>query len=83
MWAVLVDITTLPTGGLALFDLYVALSRSHSHPTIRLLRDFDDILFQKGHCTELLAENDRINALDEVTLRWWMEMGRDTRSHST
>ena len=28
---------------------------------------------------ELLAENDRINELDEETLKWWKEMGRDTR----
>ena len=77
--AVLVDITTLPTGGLTLFNLYVALSRSHGRSTIRLLRDFDDKLFQKGHCSELLAENNRINELDEETLKWWKEMGRDTR----
>ena len=39
---VIVDIAKVPTGGLSLFNLYVALSRSHGQDTIRLLRDFDD-----------------------------------------
>ena len=63
-----------------LFNLYVALSRSSGRSTIRLLRDFDDELFKKGHRTELLVENDRLNELNEKTLKWWREMGRDTRS---
>ena len=79
---VIVDIATPPTGGLTLFNLYVALSRSSGRSTIRLLRDFDDKLFWAGHSAELLAENDRINELDEKTLEWWKEMGRDTRSNS-
>ena len=78
--AALVDIATPPSGGLTLFNLYVALSRSSGHSTIRLLQDFDDELFQKGHRAELLAENDQINDLDKKTLRWWKEMGRDTRT---
>ena len=73
--AVLVDIATPPSGGLTLFNLYVALSRSSGRSTIRLLRDFDDELFKKGHCAELLAENDRLNELNEETLKWWREMG--------
>ena len=78
--AALVDIATPPSGGLTLFNLYVALSRSSGRSTIRLPRDFDDELFQKGHHAELLAENDQINDLDKKTLRWWKEMGRDTRT---
>ncbi|KAI6008656.1 hypothetical protein BKA83DRAFT_4431971 [Pisolithus microcarpus] len=42
---VIVDISRPPTGGLNLFNLYVALSRSSGHETIRLLRDFDEKLF--------------------------------------
>jgi len=61
---VLVDIATPPTGGLSLFNLYVALSRSSGRES-SLLRDFDDVL---------LAKDDRLDALNEQTLRWWKEM---------
>ena len=44
--AVLVDIATPPSGGLMLFNLYVALSRSSGRSTLRLLRDFDDKLYR-------------------------------------
>ncbi|KAI5981217.1 hypothetical protein EDD15DRAFT_2184130 [Pisolithus albus] len=37
---VVVDIATPPSGGLNLFNLYMALSRSAGRSTIRLLRDF-------------------------------------------
>ena len=50
---------TPPTGGLNLFNLYVALSQSSGHSTIRLLRDFNDGHFQTAHEGELLAEDDR------------------------
>jgi hypothetical protein len=76
---VLVDIATPPTGGLNLFNLYVALSRSSGRSTIRLLRNFDEGLFKKCHCLELLAEDDRLKELDEQTKVWWAKMGRDTR----
>ena len=48
---VIVDIASppRPSGGLSLFNLYVALSRSSGRETIRLLRDFDDELFTKKH----------------------------------
>ena len=68
------------TGGLSLFNLYVALSRSSGRSSIRLLRDFDIKVFQAGHCPELLAENDRLEELNEVTLQEWKSSGRDTRS---
>jgi hypothetical protein len=44
-----VDIATPPTGGLSLFNLYVALSCSAGRSTIRLLRDFDEKVFEKAH----------------------------------
>ena len=73
----IVDIATPPTGGLALFNLYVALSQSSGHSTIRLLCDFNDALSQKGHRVELLAENDGLEELNEQMLEWRKEMGQD------
>ncbi|KAJ6523531.1 hypothetical protein DFH09DRAFT_937823 [Mycena vulgaris] len=55
---VFVDIATPPSGGLSLFNLYVALPRSSGRGTIRLLRDFNDEMFQKAHNPALLAEDD-------------------------
>jgi hypothetical protein len=68
---VLVDIASPPSGTLSLFNLYVALSRSSGRETIRLLRDFDDDLFMKSHDPVLLAEDDRLEALNLQTQRWW------------
>ncbi|KAJ7126688.1 hypothetical protein C8R44DRAFT_617471, partial [Mycena epipterygia] len=56
---VLVDIATPPTGGLSLFNLYVALSRSSGRETI---------------------QDDRLEALNEQTKRWWEEMQARGRS---
>ena len=39
-------------------DLSITLS--HRCLTIWLLCDFNDKLFQAGHCTELLAEEDQL-----------------------
>ncbi|KIM57493.1 hypothetical protein SCLCIDRAFT_1193889 [Scleroderma citrinum Foug A] len=79
--AVIGDITTPPTaGGLSLFNLYVALSRSSGRLTIRLLCNFDIKIFQAAHCPELLAENDRLESHNDKTLREWKEAGRDTRN---
>ena len=61
---VLVDIATPPTGGLKLFNLYVALSRSSGRSTIRLLCDFDEKSFQMSHRSELIAKDDRLEELD-------------------
>ena len=73
---VLVDITTPPTGGLNLFNLYIALSRSSSQSIIRLLHNFDDKLFQASHSPELIAEDDRLEALNtETKKRWEHETG--------
>ena len=68
---VLVNIASPPTGGLSLFNLYVALSRSSGRSTIRLLRDFDDEIFKATHDPELLAEDDRLERLNELTKQWW------------
>ncbi|KAJ7187077.1 hypothetical protein C8R46DRAFT_880272 [Mycena filopes] len=79
---VIVDIGTPPTGGLSLFNLYVALSRSSGRETIRLLRDFDEDMFKKGHDAILLAEDDRLEELNEQTQEWWRKMsgGNDSTS---
>lgn len=57
---VTVDIKTPPRGGLSLFNLYVALSRSSGRATIRLLRDFDDELVLQAHPAPVLDEDDRL-----------------------
>ena len=73
---VLVDIASPPSGTLDLFNLYVALSRSSGHETIWLLRDFDMDLFKQSHDTALMDEDDRLEELNQITERWWREMGR-------
>lgn len=71
---VIVDIARPPSGGLNLFNLYVALSRSSGRDTIRLLRDFDEKLFLGGHSSDLLAEDDRLAVLDEQNSAWWTQL---------
>jgi hypothetical protein len=71
---VLVDIASPPTGGLSLFNLYVALSRSSGCSTIHLLRDFDDDTFKARHNPKLLAEDDRLDYLDKTTKRRWEQI---------
>ncbi|KAJ3008597.1 hypothetical protein NUW54_g3090 [Trametes sanguinea] len=74
---VIVDLQTPPGGRrLTLFNLYVALSRSHGRDTIRILRDFDENLFLQTHDLELLREDDRLEYLNNKTRQWWEEMGR-------
>ena len=73
---VVVDIATPPTGGLSLFNLYVALSRSSGKSTIRLLRDFDAKVFQASHSSQLLAEDDRLKELNIETKEQWERNGR-------
>ncbi|KIO14777.1 hypothetical protein M404DRAFT_119981 [Pisolithus tinctorius Marx 270] len=68
---VVVDIATPPTGGLNLFNLYVALSRSSGRSTIHLLCDFDEKLFQASHSAELIAEDDRLEVLNMETKKQW------------
>lgn len=76
---IVVDITKPPTGGLTLFNLYVTLSQSSGRKTIRLLRDFDEQYFRQSHNMDLMQEDDRLEELNRLTLRWWQEMGRGRR----
>ncbi len=73
---VVLDIASPPYGKLSLFNLYVALSRSSGRETIRLLRDFDDKLFIQTQDPELYIEDERLERLNEGTLRWWAALGR-------
>ncbi|KAI6013410.1 hypothetical protein PISMIDRAFT_656350 [Pisolithus microcarpus 441] len=68
---VIVDIAKLPSGGLNLFNLYVALSRSSGQEMIRLLRDFEDTLFKSTHAADLLAEDNCLLLLDGEMVAWW------------
>ena len=72
--AAIVDVGTPPTGGLNLFNLYVALSRSRGRDTIRLLRNFEDRFFTANHSLDLLQEDDRQRGLDGSTKEWWGKM---------
>jgi hypothetical protein len=76
MAAVIVDISTPPTGGLSLFNLYVALSRSAGRDTIRLLRNFEDRFFTVSQVAELTAEDERLETLDRRTVAWWENVKR-------
>ncbi len=71
---VIVDIAIPPTGGLNLFNLYVALSRSSGRSTIRLLRNFDDKLFEKQHDQILLQEDERLDEKDRQTQLWYEQV---------
>ncbi|KAI6045270.1 hypothetical protein EDC04DRAFT_2559784 [Pisolithus marmoratus] len=70
---VIMDIAKPPTGGLNLFNLYVALSRSSGRATIRLLRDFDEKIFLCAHSADLLAEDDCLADLDRRTMTWQVQ----------
>ena len=70
-----IDIATPPTGGLSLFNHYVALSRSSGRATIRLLRDFNDKLFQASYSPDLLAKDERLEELDKNTREWRQKWG--------
>ncbi|KIK17866.1 hypothetical protein PISMIDRAFT_110560 [Pisolithus microcarpus 441] len=67
----IVDIATPPSGGLNLFNLYVALSRSRRRSHVRLLRDFDDSIFLKTHSNKLLMEDDRLEEENNKMRVWW------------
>ncbi|KIM89854.1 hypothetical protein PILCRDRAFT_60754 [Piloderma croceum F 1598] len=76
---VIVDITKPPTGGLNLFNLYIALSRSSGGETIRLLCDFDNQMFLKSPNVALLMEDDQLDKLDQETKVWQQQMHCDKR----
>lgn len=71
---VIIDIATPPGGALNLFNIYVALSRSSSRDTVRLLRGFDEAVFLQGHSAELMMEDDRLEGLNSTTQEWWKKM---------
>ena len=68
---VIIDIAPPPTSGLSLFNLYVSLSCSSRHKTIRLLWDFDDEMFLQAHEPELIDEDERLKEMDKITGEWW------------
>lgn len=76
---VIVDIATPPGGGLTLFNIYVALSRSSGRETIRLLRDFDPEVLVQPMDPMLLREDERLEALDQETEIWWERMRQGMR----
>ena len=61
---VIVDIVKPPTGGLTLFNLYVALSCSLGGNMIRLLKDFDEQYFRQSYDIDLMEEDDRLEELN-------------------
>jgi hypothetical protein len=64
--SVIVDLAQPPTGGgLNLFNLYVALSRSSGRSTIRILRPFKEELFSASHRSDLMDEDDRLERMDQ------------------
>lgn len=80
--AAIIDLATPPTGGLNLFNLYVALSRSRGRDSIRLLRDFDDRYFTANHSFDLLQEDDRQRGLDASTKDWWKTVQQQNKGDS-
>ena len=53
------------------------LSRSSGESTIKILRNFDEKIFQTPQCPELLIENECIEALNGKTLIQWKRSHRD------
>ena len=43
---------------------------------IQLLCDFNKDLFKQSHDTALMDEDDRLEELNQITERWWREMGK-------
>ncbi|KIK23350.1 hypothetical protein PISMIDRAFT_100643, partial [Pisolithus microcarpus 441] len=68
---VIINIAMPPSGALNLFNLYVALSRSHGQAQICLLCNFNENIFQKTHCNELLMEDDWLEEKNSQTCNWW------------
>ncbi|KAG1792112.1 hypothetical protein EV424DRAFT_1336713 [Suillus variegatus] len=66
----IVDLARPPSGELAPFNVYVALSRGHGRENIRL-RDFDEKLVTTHPNEYPRLEDRRLLELDEVTERWW------------
>ena len=73
---VIIDIGRPPTGKLSPFGTYVALSRSRGRDTIRLLRDFDEELFQHHPSEALRVDMERLAVLNRMNKERWEN--RDT-----
>lgn len=71
---VIVDLATPPYGAFTPFNAYVALSRSRSRETIRLLQDFNPKLFTTPLDENLINEDKNLADFDEATKR---EMEKD------
>ncbi|KAF8833402.1 hypothetical protein BDN67DRAFT_917087 [Paxillus ammoniavirescens] len=69
--AIVVDIESSPTGGLSLFNLYIALSCSQGSETIHLLQEFDEKYFKVTQVHELTAKDKRLGNLCRQTSTWW------------
>ena len=67
----MIDIGNSPTRSLSPFAVYVALSRSRGRDTIRLLRDFDNELFQHHPSKALRLDMERIEGLNMATKERW------------
>ena len=67
MECVIVDISRPPSGSLSPFSVYVALSRSRGRKTIRILRDFDPVLFMHHPSEDLRVEMERLEHLNKMT----------------
>jgi hypothetical protein len=70
----ILDLASPPTGKLTLFNLYVALSHSKGHSSVRLLQDFDDKVFKQSHDPALILEDERLESLNEKTKTWWNQI---------
>jgi hypothetical protein len=64
---VIIDLATPPSGGLTPFNAYVALSRSRTRRHARLLRDFEDKLFQTPPNEYLVVEDARLEHLNRLS----------------
>jgi hypothetical protein len=71
---IFVDIGRPPSGNLTPFNIYVALSRAKNRASIRLLRDFDEKLFQQHPNEYLRIEDNRLLQLDRETKTWWQSL---------
>jgi ATP-dependent exoDNAse (exonuclease V) alpha subunit len=69
---VLVDIRRLSHFPVNAFATYVALSRSRGRHKIRLLRDFDDKLFNTHPSADLREEDRRLSLAAEETKQKWL-----------
>ncbi|KAF9561233.1 hypothetical protein CPC08DRAFT_635692 [Agrocybe pediades] len=68
---VVIDIKSPPYAPLTPFGVYVALSRSRGRDTIRILRGFDEEMFQHHPSEDLRRDMVRMERLNEETKQRW------------